>query len=396
MELNTIELYELADFQGRKKTIHILQYSPNRLKDLNDWQYGSVGSIKFKLQSGLAVTLTEKFHLETQLPYLDNLGFTYDLYGTGQANNLQIHDINNTFNGFFYRQYDPKLGLIKLYEKADYQGNCTTLFISDWWRDNEHNSIDLQHWSLKKKLASYKTIGLRGQTEISLFSYTNGCGDEFEIRGTDKQKTSAYIGSFKNKVAAFQIKLKTPNHTTIKLVQARLGDKLNEYTWFEQTPINKAQASTPYHEVNFTLEEEKSLCLSTLRPFITAQSITVNIGLPLPKAGITVFNTFTTKTQTNYHQHIVEKDLNTRNLRQMIASPLGNANVQAITSVGKLAPTPAIFEITNYYKEEYENTRFDRTTGFHYEITEIEGILAGTFYSDSHIQVNRNVATKAA
>ena len=150
MEMNTIELYEHAHFKGEKKTLHIFNYAPNLIKKLTDWDHASVGSVKFRLSKGIAVTLSEQCDLATRPPCLTNLGLTYDLYGYGAIKCMKNHAITPQVTGFFYRKYDPELGYIKFYERPNGEGHCTTLFISDWWNGKENRLINIAGWHITR------------------------------------------------------------------------------------------------------------------------------------------------------------------------------------------------------------------------------------------------------
>jgi hypothetical protein len=179
--------------------------------------------IAFNLPVGRVMTLTRHHRdAEDGHPVCDlrDVAQVADLVGTGRTETVDLAQIGmqNAVSSFFWRDVDLKQGAVELYGEADFKGNCTVLFLSDWKPGELHSLAD---WAIEDRLGSARWNTMPNAHYCDLFQHRDGIGTQYplmsgwkagpkEIRDTSKYSLHDMVSAFRWDVALTERPMTSP------------------------------------------------------------------------------------------------------------------------------------------------------------------------------------------
>ena len=207
----TVRVFREADWASNRYELTTDHWPAAIRHDLADHRRDRrTAWIAFNLPVGRVMTLT-RHHCDVENGHrvcdLRGVAQVADLIGTGrtEAVDLAQIDMRNAMSSFFWRDVDLKQGAIELYGEADFNGNRTVLFLSEWKRGTLHNLAD---WVIEDRLGSIRWNTLPDALYCDLFQHSDGIGKHYpRMSGWNSgpkecPDTSKY--SFHDMVSAFR------------------------------------------------------------------------------------------------------------------------------------------------------------------------------------------------
>ncbi|MDI1475622.1 hypothetical protein [Polyangium sp. y55x31] len=213
---NTIILYKDDNTNIELEKIDLTQYTLGYVHALQESK-DEATYVRYNLPKGCVVTLFDN-HATLDWPNLKGAGRVLDLIGDGQehAVNLKSCDLNDCASAFLWRNVDLDMGYVCLYEGAEFTGNYTTLFMSEWELDTVHN---IDGWHIEDELSSIKWQGMLDTFTVELYENSDGGGRRYTniARGAGEVRSLDDVG-FNDCASAFKIIRLRPVKEEIKEV----------------------------------------------------------------------------------------------------------------------------------------------------------------------------------
>jgi hypothetical protein len=221
--LNTVILYEHADYTGKQYVINLGTFVPNAVHsfsghDLQD----KASAVRWRLPPGRVVTLLEHFSRPT-LPDLSGVGRTFDLIGDGAAREIHLGnaDINDCLSAFFWRDVDLSRGYITFYKDSDFRNIRQTVFLAEWAPNKAHS---ISNWAMQDRMTSVRWVNLDPRVVIGLYdttsaggaAYTNITRRDGSVEGSI---SSLSVHGMQDKVSSFKIMELLPVIEEIKSIE---------------------------------------------------------------------------------------------------------------------------------------------------------------------------------
>jgi len=137
--------------------------------------------VAFNLPVGRVMTLT-RHHREIEDGYrlcdLREVAQVADLVGTGRTEAVDLAQIGlqDAVSSFFWRDVDLDMGAIELFCDADFKGNRTVLFLSEWPQGELHALAD---WVIEDRLGSTRWSTVMDMHYCDLFQHRDGLGKRY-------------------------------------------------------------------------------------------------------------------------------------------------------------------------------------------------------------------------
>ncbi|RKH36041.1 hypothetical protein D7Y13_12370 [Corallococcus praedator] len=179
---NTVRLFKDASWGGTSYAFSTNDYTKDKRQSISGTSIQDESTwIAFNLPVGTVVTLTDAFvaPADGNVFNLKNCGRVVDLVGTGrtEAVDLTQCNMNDCISAWFWHTPDLNLGAVELYEAADFKGNRTVLFLSEW---NAAKLQPLDGWYIKDRASSARWPSLYDAQTVSLFDGNDGSGVSYE------------------------------------------------------------------------------------------------------------------------------------------------------------------------------------------------------------------------
>lgn len=190
---NTVTLYKDASWTSktqysinlddghRDDTRHSL--SGTSMQDESTW-------IAFNLPVGTVVTMMEHWVTPSNgnVYNLAGCGRVVDLVGTGRTEGVDLTQcrMNDCISAWFSHTPDLSIGGVELYDDANFKGNRTVLFLSEWRASTgaetepQRRVHSLDKWYIKDRASSARWGALEDAQMVSLFNGNDGSGSSYE------------------------------------------------------------------------------------------------------------------------------------------------------------------------------------------------------------------------
>jgi hypothetical protein len=178
----SVLLFHDADWTGDKFKLSTEHWPANVRHDLAEHcQNRKAAWVAFNLPVGQVMTLT-RHHRDVEggqrICDLREVAQVADLVGTGrtEAVDLAQIDLGDAVSSFFWRDVDLTMGAIELYSDADFKGNRTILFLSEWPRGELHSLAD---WVIEDRLGSTRWSTMPDSQYCDLYQHGDGLGKQY-------------------------------------------------------------------------------------------------------------------------------------------------------------------------------------------------------------------------
>jgi hypothetical protein len=283
----TVRLYQDSSWSSSSLTIDIHDYASGKRQSFSGTSLQDKATwIAFNLPVGTVMTLTNNFVVDSSRPFYDlkDCGEVVDLVGTGQTEAVDLTKIkaNDKLSMFFWRSVDLGLGAIELYEDANFSGNRTVLFLSEWARDTVHS---MSGWYIHDRTSAARWSTLADSQMASLFNNTDGSGSSYSnIKGWGSFKELANFKSVgvNDQASSFSWSGLVPKKEVIEPVQIDLsaygGGGTNLYT----TASGKNDSSAASTQ-SITLEKSdaQTTTLTVTSTFVVSADVNASYSVTL-------------------------------------------------------------------------------------------------------------------
>ena len=219
LKSGTFTLYRDGSWQSASVSFSINDYtaaarqiiSGGSMQDAATW-------VAFNLPVGIVVTLMDNVTSNPADDLVGNLagaGRCVDLVGTGKTEGINLGDcnMNDCVSCFFWRNVDLDLGAIVLFEDANFKGNRSILFFSEW---PSYTIISIKGWYLDDKVSAIKWDNLHDRQQVSLYDNVDGSGISYaNVKGWGSSKEISDL-----KTVGF-------------------GDRMSSFKWIGLAPVKE-------------------------------------------------------------------------------------------------------------------------------------------------------------
>lgn len=231
LSTGTVTLYKDNNWSGSSLSFNINDYAKDTRQSISgtSMQDGATW-LAFNLPVGTVVTMMDNWVTPPNGNVYDlkNCGRVVDLVGTGQTEAVDLTkcNMNDDISAWFWHTPDMNIGGVELYENANFQGNRTVLFLSEW---TTGQPIALTDWYIADRASSVCWTSLHDAQMVSLFQNADGSGSSYaNIKGW---------GSFKE---------------LSDLKSVGFNDTVSSFSWNNLKPMQQVIAPAPIPPPNPT------------------------------------------------------------------------------------------------------------------------------------------------
>ncbi|NOK16531.1 ETX/MTX2 family pore-forming toxin [Corallococcus carmarthensis] len=179
---NTVRLFQDASWTSASYAFNVNDYAKDKRQSISGTNMQDRATwIAFNLPVGTVVTMTDNFvaPADGNVFNLKGCGRVVDLVGTGQTEAVALSQVNmnDCISAWFWHTPDLNLGGVELYQDADFKGNRTVLFLSEW---NARQLHSLSGWYIHDSASSARWPSLYDAQTVSLFANADGSGVSYE------------------------------------------------------------------------------------------------------------------------------------------------------------------------------------------------------------------------
>jgi hypothetical protein len=369
LKVGTVVLYDNV-FSGASETLTTVGYVRGKRhslagKPLQD----RTTTIAFNLPVGTVMTLTDGSVPQGPNGVADlvNAGKVIDLVGSGTIQKVDMRDfnMNDCISSFFWRDVYLEMGAIELYEDANFRGNRTTLFLSEWPMGKV---ASLKGWYIDDRLSSAKWDTLQDTQSAEMWenvgqghAYANISGNGKVDRCLKDFKTVA----FNDRASSFMWQALIPEYEEIQPIKMNVSPVTGDTTVFsasgtnnfevpQSTTVKSAEALSNSFTVSTSQANAagaklglKQIVMGTIGPYKAQSEISLELSYNYTKTQTE--GTAKTVTTTTEVSHTFNVPANCK------------WEGQFTVRMGHVPPTPFKTTAKRWYTQQLKNTTLDRT-----------------------------------
>jgi hypothetical protein len=202
-----VMLFRDDNWSSQRLDLSINDILPNARQRVENLMFDQATFIAFNLPIGTVMTMMDNVQpAGPNVADLSGCGRCVDLVGTGRTEAVDLRNVNmnDCISSYFWRQVDLDIGAIEVFDDANFGGNRSTIFLSEWTSATVHSIGD---WWLQDRISAVRWKTLADRQTAALFDNADGSGDSFNnIKGWGDQKEMPSLSDigFNDRASSFR------------------------------------------------------------------------------------------------------------------------------------------------------------------------------------------------
>lgn len=359
--------------------------------------------VAYNLPVGTVVTLMDNAVSKADGKLVGDLsgaGRCVDLVGTGQTEGFSLIDcnMNDCVSAFFWRNVDLDLGAVVLFEGANFSGNRSILFFSEW---PSYTLTSIQGWYLDDKVSSIRWDQLHDRQQVYFYNNTDGSGSSYNnVKGWGSFTEISDLGTvgFNDAMSSFKWVGLAPVKEIIDPINMDLTFSVDDTQSLSQTTTFTNQGSVQQAFVaSFSDSQSQTLTVSSTETVVTgfevnyteSWKVSEKVGDVGAEEGgslsLKLTQTYTnSQTQTTSQTTTVQLSFS----ENITAPPNCVTNATLIAKLGTIEPTTYTTTAHRWYDQPVTGSVQDSTNNNWWKRDEtITGQISGGLAGQTDVQV---------
>jgi len=272
-------LYKDDNWTSQKLVISTSNYREGVRQTVDRNLFDAATFVAWNLPEGVVCTLLDNVKNDTNHPYdWSDCGKTADLVGNGTTRAVDLRSVgmNDIVSSFVWRHVNYDLGAIEVFEDSNYQGDRSTIFLSEW---SSYDIHDISKWFLQDRISSIRWNALNDRVSVTMYQNADGSGTRFDnITGYSSQKNIANLDDirFNDAISSFSWTPMAPKKEIVQPFQ--LNNAGTTYNGGLVSQQNGTNSSSEKQTVTLTINDTKTqnITVTTTDQFTTGMKFTVS------------------------------------------------------------------------------------------------------------------------
>ncbi|MGP0064431.1 MAG: ETX/MTX2 family pore-forming toxin [Isosphaeraceae bacterium] len=395
----TVKLFRDDNWSSPSYTIDIYDYTPSQRQSISGTPMQDAATwIAFNLPAGTVMTLTD--NVASNGPGgcsdLKGAGRVVDLVGTGTTQSVDLRSVNmnDCISSFFWRPVNLGMGAIELYENANYSGNRTVLFLSEW---PASTVTSLDGWYIDDKLSSARWDTLIDTESATLFDNVDGTGKSYgNIKGYGSIRAIANFQEvgFNDCASAFEWQGLAPVKEEIAPFTVNLsGASVGNNSFVEESSGTNDTSLPQTQTITLSEADAQTVTVTSSDTNTVGTTIGVSYTVSAGVEGVASAST-TVSVQLSYtysHTSTTERSATvTQSLsisQEFTAPPYTDYTGQLVAKIGTLPPTNYSTTAKRWYTQPLPGTTLDPSTGWYMRTETVTGTIQGQLCSQTQMNI---------
>lgn len=402
---NTVRLYQDASWSSTSYSFNVNDYTKDKRQSISGTNMQDKSTwIAFNLPLGTVVTLTDNFvaPADGNVFNLKDCGRVVDLVGTGRTEAVELSKVNmnDCISAWFWHTPDLNLGGVEIYQDADFKGNRTVLFLSEW---NARQLHSLYGWYIHDRASSLRWPSLADAQTVSLFANTDGTGVAYEnikAWGSFSQLSNLKEVGFNDVLSSFSWNNLIPRQEVVAPVIVTVPNSGGKSLSTHQTATNNSPEVQP-QTITLTNATEQTTTVTVTNQYTAGMELGYSLSA---KAGLgenSVTQEWTLKLSFTYSRTETSTLTKTQTTSLTVSQvfnvpPYSIAQATLFVQLGQLPPnTTYRTTAERWYDVDLKGSTYDPANGWWRRTEFVTLQMGGTLAVNSNLVVETSPIPQA-